>query len=74
MRKLDTSGFNCPIPIIKAKKELKEISSIIVTNGPGNFTSIRVGVSFALGIAKGICVPLYALSSLELLSIFNEKG
>ena len=22
MRKLDTSGFNCPIPIIKAKKEL----------------------------------------------------
>ena len=60
--------------LIKAKKELKEISSIIVTNGPGNFTSIRVGVSFALGIAKGICVPLYALSSLELLSIFNEKN
>ena len=60
--------------LIKAKKELKEISSIVVTNGPGNFTSIRVGVSFALGIAKGICVPLYALSSLELLSIFNEKN
>ena len=60
--------------LIKAKKELKEISSIIVTNGPGNFTSIRVGVSFALGIAKGICVPLYALSSLEFLSIFNEKN
>ena len=22
MKELDTSGFNCPIPIIKAKKEL----------------------------------------------------
>ena len=60
--------------LTKAKKELREISSIIVTNGPGNFTSIRVGVSFALGIAKGICVPLYSLSSLKLLSIFNEKN
>lgn len=60
--------------LTKAKKELREISNIIVTNGPGNFTSIRVGVSFALGIAKGICVPLYSLSSLKLLSIFNEKN
>ena len=60
--------------LTKAKKELREISSIIVTNGPGNFTSIGVGVSFALGIAKGICVPLYSLSSLKLLSIFNEKN
>ena len=23
MRKLDTSGFNCPIPIIKAKKRIE---------------------------------------------------
>ena len=59
--------------LAKAKKEMNEISSVIVTNGPGNFTSIRVGVSFALGIAKGIRAPLYSLSSLELLSIFNEK-
>ena len=24
-KELDTSGFNCPIPIIKAKKQLNEM-------------------------------------------------
>ena len=58
----------------KAKKEIKDISNLVVTNGPGNFTSIRVGVSFALGIAKGLSLPVYSISSLDLLSIFeNEK-
>ncbi len=58
----------------KAKKGIKDISNLVVTNGPGNFTSIRVGVSFALGIAKGLSLPVYSISSLDLLSIFeNEK-
>ena len=57
----------------KAEVSLKDINNIIVTNGPGNFTSIRVGVSFALGFAKGISLPLYSLSSLELLSIFANR-
>ena len=57
----------------KSEIRLKDINNIIVTNGPGNFTSIRVGVSFALGFAKGISLPLYSLSSLELLSIFANK-
>ena len=59
--------------IDKSGVSLKDIKNIIVTNGPGNYTSIRVGVSFALGVAKGISLPLYSLSSLELLSIFSNK-
>ena len=59
--------------IDKSGVSLKDIKNIIVTNGPGNFTSIRVGVSFALGVAKGVSLPLYSLSSLELLSIFSNK-
>ena len=59
--------------IDKSGVSLKDIKNIIVTNGPGNFTSIRVGVSFALGVAKGISLPLYSISSLELLSIFSNK-
>jgi len=27
MKELDTSGFNCPIPIIKAKKQLNEMDT-----------------------------------------------
>ena len=58
----------------KAKKDIKDINNLVVTNGPGNFTSIRVGVSFALGIGKGLSLPVYSISSLDLLSIFeNEK-
>ena len=59
--------------IDKSGVSLKDIKNIIVTNGPGNYTSIRVGVSFALGVAKGISMPLYSISSLELLSIFSNK-
>ena len=59
--------------IDKSGVSLKDIKNIIVTNGPGNYTSIRVGVSFALGVAKGISLPLYSISSLELLSIFSNK-
>ena len=36
----------------KSQLDINNIENLIVTNGPGNFTSIRVGVSFALGIAK----------------------
>ncbi len=57
----------------KSQLDINNIENLIVTNGPGNFTSIRVGVSFALGIAKGISVPLYSLSSLEFLSFFDES-
>ena len=57
----------------KAKKDVKDISNLVVTNGPGNFTSIRVGVSFALGIAKGLSLPVYSISSLDLLSIFEKE-
>lgn len=57
----------------KSQLDINNIKNIIVTNGPGNFTSIRVGVSFALGISNGISVPLYSLSSLEFLSFFGKK-
>ena len=44
MRKLDTSGFNCPIPIIKAKKELNtmEVESLeLISTDPGAVSDIE---------------------------------
>ena len=36
MRKLDTSGFNCPIPIIKAKRiEYDEVAKFRSSHRPG---------------------------------------
>ena len=57
----------------KSNKSIDDISCLMVTNGPGNFTSIRVGISFALGLAKGINKPVYSLSSLEFLSFLDDK-
>ena len=45
MRKLDTRGFNCPIPIIKAKKELNTMevgeSLELISTDPGAVSDIE---------------------------------
>lgn len=46
---------------------VKDLSAVVVSEGPGSYTGLRVGVS----IAKGLCfaggVPLVSVSSLDLL-------
>ena len=51
-----------------------DIDGIIVATGPGNFTSLRVGISFGVGLAKAIAVPIYGVSSLEGLILSHEKS
>ncbi len=41
-------------------------SRVAVATGPGSFTGLRVGVSFGLGIAMGLRIPIVALPSLDL--------
>jgi tRNA threonylcarbamoyladenosine biosynthesis protein TsaB len=47
---------------------MRDIEAIVVVNGPGSFTGIRVGLSTAKGLAEGIGVPLIAVSRLALLA------
>jgi tRNA threonylcarbamoyladenosine biosynthesis protein TsaB len=47
---------------------LDDLDAIIVVNGPGSFTGVRVGVSAAKGFAEGRNIPVVALSRLEVLS------
>jgi len=48
--------------------EVRNLDGIIVVNGPGSFTGVRVGVSAAKGLAQGAEIPVVALSRLEVLS------
>lgn len=48
-------------------KGLKELELISVTSGPGYFTGIRVGMSYASALATGLNIRVVTLSSLETL-------
>ena len=50
------------------KAGMAEIEAIVVVNGPGSFTGIRVGLSTAKGLAEGAGIPLIAVSRLALLA------
>src|SRR5438093_2148723 len=41
-------------------------AKVAVATGPGSFTGLRVGVSFGLGLAMGLRIPILALPTLEL--------
>lgn len=59
--------------LLDLKLTSTDIDGIIVATGPGNFTSLRVGISFGVGLAKAIAVPIYGVSSLEGLILSHEK-
>jgi tRNA threonylcarbamoyladenosine biosynthesis protein TsaB len=44
---------------------LKDINGIIVAKGPGSFNGLRVGMSFAKGLALALNIPLVGISTLE---------
>ena len=44
----------------------KALESVLVALGPGSFTGLRLGVSYGVGLAMGLRVPLLGLGSLEL--------
>jgi tRNA threonylcarbamoyladenosine biosynthesis protein TsaB len=44
------------------------VRGIVVVNGPGSFTGVRVGLSTAKGLAEGAGIPVAAVSRLEVLA------
>ena len=47
---------------------LADLGCIVVVNGPGSFTGVRVGLAAAKGLAEGAGVPVIAVSRLEVLA------
>ena len=48
-----------------AGKTVSDVDLVAVTNGPGSFTGVRIGVSVAKGIAFPDDIPCMAVSTLE---------
>lgn len=47
---------------------VKDLSAIAVTQGPGSFTGLRIGMSTAKGLAQGADLPFLAVPTLEVLA------
>jgi tRNA threonylcarbamoyladenosine biosynthesis protein TsaB len=46
----------------------KDLSAIAINKGPGSYTGLRIGTSFAKGICYALNIPLIAIDSLEILA------
>ncbi len=66
------------IPTIKkvledAKIDISQIDNIIVVNGPGSFTGVRIGVTIAKTLAFVKNIPIKTISSLEMCGVSSEE-
>lgn len=53
--------------------EPKEIDKIIVVNGPGSFTGIRIGVTIAKVYAWSMKIPITTITSLEAMALSSNS-
>lgn len=51
-----------------ANKTIKDVDAVAVSEGPGSYTGLRIGVSTAKGICYGLDIPLIAVNSLKCLA------
>ena len=52
---------------------VKDLSDIIVINGPGSFTGVRLGVTIAKCLAFTLQIPIRVMSSLLIKAVSNEE-
>lgn len=60
--------------MIKENKiDFKDIKNIVVVNGPGSFTGVRIGLTVAKTISYCMNAPIYLISSLKAYLISNAE-
>ena len=61
------------MPTLRGIARTHQINKVAVATGPGSFTGLRAGVSFGLGLAKGLGVPIVPLPTLELQAARSDE-
>jgi len=60
--------------IAESRLQLKELECIAVSSGPGSFTSLRIGMAVAKGIAYGLGIPLIAVPTMPAMAASSKVG
>ena len=58
----------------KTNLTAKDIDKIIVVNGPGSFTGIRIGITIAKVYAWSLNIPITTISSLEAMMLSSKEN
>jgi tRNA threonylcarbamoyl adenosine modification protein YeaZ len=58
---------------VRVMREGRPLTAVAVATGPGSFTGLRVGVSFGLGLAMGLEVPIVPLPTLAIQAARGEE-
>jgi tRNA A37 threonylcarbamoyladenosine modification protein TsaB len=58
---------------LRSIARLNTITKVAVATGPGSFTGLRKGVSFGLGLAIGLRIPIVPLRTLELQAARSDQ-
>ena len=53
---------------VESQKKLSDLDAIAISEGPGSYTGLRIGVSAAKGISYASDKPLIAINSLEIMA------
>jgi len=61
------------IDLMRAMASRYELTRVAVGTGPGSFTGLRMGVSFGLGLAMGLKIPIVPLPTLDLQAARSDK-
>lgn len=59
--------------LVDVNLNIKDFSEIIVVNGPGSFTGVRIGVTISKTISYCLNIPIKVISSLEVLACNIES-
>lgn len=57
----------------KVALKMSDLEGIFISMGPGSFTSLRVGVSTAKGIAFALNIPMVAIPTLKILALSAKR-
>jgi len=57
------------IALERVGSAVERLTGLVVARGPGSFTGVRVALSVAKGMADGLAIPAWGVSSLDVLAL-----